>query len=157
MAGAPTKYKGEETCLHATKLAALGLTDKEMASFFEVSESTFNLWKEKHPEFSESLKGSKQAADNRVVQALYSRALGYTVTEERITKDGGVVETKKQYPPDTTACIFWLKNRDRENWRDKHEVGHTDAEGKDVKQDDLLTVAKKVAYMLNAGVSEVSH
>ena len=46
-----------------------------------------------------------------------------------VSKDGEVtrVAVEKHYPPDVTACIFWLKNRMREEWRDKQEVQHTGA------------------------------
>ena len=56
--GRPTKYKSEYA-EQAVKLCMLGMTDAEMASFFDVSESTLNLWKEAHPEFSESIKRGK--------------------------------------------------------------------------------------------------
>ena len=34
------------------------------------------------------------------------------------------VETVEHYPPDTTAMIFWLKNRQPDRWRDRAEVEH---------------------------------
>jgi hypothetical protein len=27
-------------------------------------------------------------------------------------------------PPDVTACIFWLKNRDPQHWRDSQQMEH---------------------------------
>jgi hypothetical protein len=58
-----------------------------------------------------------------VEASLYRRAIGYTVSEEKMfyNSKGGYVhkeESVKHYPPDTTAAIFWLKNRNPKMWRD---------------------------------------
>ena len=125
--GRPSAYKPEYV-KQARKLCLLGATDKQLADFFGVSEKTLNTWKKAHPEFLQSLKEAKEEADNRVVRSLFERANGYTHPEEKIFCSEGTVvraKTTKQYPPDTTACIFWLKNRCKEDWRDKvdHEHG----------------------------------
>lgn len=120
--GRPTKFS-LGMLPQIAKLAQRGWTDQEMADFFQVSRSTWNLWKIKHPKFSDALKGWKKEADDRVERSLYERAIGYTHIEEKIfcNKDGEVtvVETHKHYPPDTTACIYWLKNRQPDKWRDR--------------------------------------
>ena len=79
----------------------------------------------KYSEISESLKSNKEIADIAVENALYKRAIGYQYTET--TKEAGkVVKTVvKEVAPDTTAQIFWLKNRQPERWRDKQEVQHS--------------------------------
>lgn len=128
-AGRPTSYK-KEYAEQAKKLCALGATDAQLADFFEVAISTISLWKVKHPEFSEALKMVKAEADERVEQSLYRRAMGYEHDEVDIRViDGKVVQTpiRKFYPPDTVAAIFWLKNRKKEEWRDRVEqsVSHT--------------------------------
>jgi hypothetical protein len=123
MAGRPTDYK-EEYNAQAEKLCKLGATDKELADFFEVVESTINEWKLKHPEFSESIKAGKILADSEVAEKLFKRATGYSHEDVDIKViDGQIVTTDlvKHYPPDTTAAIFWLKNRQKEKWRDKTE------------------------------------
>lgn len=122
--GRPTKFKPEYV-EQARKLANLGATDREVAEFFEVAESTVHLWKHEHPEFSESLKVGKEAADDRVEQSLYRRALGYSHDAVKMhVVDGAVSLTPyvEHYPPDTTAAIFWLKNRRKAEWRDKTET-----------------------------------
>lgn len=122
--GRPTKFKPEYV-EQARKLCKLGATDQELADFFEVALSTLNLWKIEHPAFSESLKLGKETADERVVQALYNRAMGYSHPDTDIrVVDGSIVETPmiKHYAPDTTAAIFWLKNRRPGEWRDKQEL-----------------------------------
>lgn len=118
--GRPSKFK-PEFVEQARKLAQLGATDREAAEFFNVNEATLHRWKHEHPGFCESLKTGKEAADARVVQSLYRRAIGYSHDEVHITAyEGAVTQTPivKHYPPDTTAGIFWLKNRDPEHWRD---------------------------------------
>jgi len=123
-AGRPTKYK-EEYAEQAFKLCLLGATDKSLADFFQVEESTVNLWKLEHQEFSESIRAGKDEADAKVAQKLYHRALGYDHPEDKIFVHEGkpvIVPTTKYYPPDATSAIFWLKNRKSEVWRDRREV-----------------------------------
>lgn len=121
--GRPSKYK-KEFAEQAKKLCLLGATDAELADFFEVPESTLNNWKKAHPEFMESLKSGKRLADAQVAEKLFNRALGYSHPEDDIRALNGeivITPTIKRYPPDTTAAIFWLKNRQPERWRDKPE------------------------------------
>jgi hypothetical protein len=124
MAGRPSKYK-PEYAQQASKLCALGATDAQLADFFEVAISTVALWKVQHQEFSDAVKVPKAEADMRVEQSLYRRAMGYEHDEVDIRVVGGeVVQTpiRKYYPPDSTAMIFWLKNRQPGEWRDKVEM-----------------------------------
>jgi hypothetical protein len=124
--GRPSSFKPEYV-EQARKLCELGATDREVAEFFGVTEQTLNNWKTAHPVFFESLKLGKEAADNRVEQSLYRRALGYSHDSVHISNyQGEVTQTPivEHYPPDTTAAIFWLKNRRRESWRDKIDHGH---------------------------------
>lgn len=110
----------------ALKLCLLGATDKELAEFFSVSEQTLNKWKKDYPEFLESLKKGKNIADANVASRLYNRAIGYSCKATKFaTSEGRITDSKEyieHYPPDTTAAIFWLKNRQPEKWRDKKEV-----------------------------------
>jgi len=125
--GRPTKYKPEYP-EQAAKLCRLGATDREMADFFKVNEDTFNNWKLAHPEFAESLKTAKAEADARVIESLYRRALGYSHDEVHISNYQGEITMTpivKHYPPDTVACIFWLKNRQPADWRDRKEIEHS--------------------------------
>ena len=127
-AGAPTKYK-PEYCELATNYCLLGATDVDLAEFMEVNESTIHLWKKTHPEFSKAIKEGKEIADSKVAQSLYNRALGYSHKETKIaTHEGQITDSKefiKHYAPDPTSCIFWLKNRQKDKWRDKQDVGLT--------------------------------
>lgn len=83
-------------------VAGLVETDKEIAIVLGVSEKTLNTWK-KNPEFFQALKNGKLKLDVNVKKSLYKLAIGGNVT----------------------ACIFWLKNRDREHWRDQQQQEHS--------------------------------
>ncbi len=109
----------------ARKLAALGAVNREIAAVIGVSERTLHRWKLEHPEFAVELRLGKEAADRRVEQSLYHRAIGYTYDTVKIGFYDGkpvVAEYVEHVPPDTTAAIFWLKNRKPEEWRDKREI-----------------------------------
>ena len=130
--GRPSSYK-PEYAPQAVKLCRLGATDAEMADFFGVSEQTINAWKNAHPEFLESLKAGKLEADANVADRLYQRAMGYTHEAVKIAAnpqgDHVAVPYTEHYAPDTTAAIFWLKNRRPDQWRDKHTQELTGAAG----------------------------
>lgn len=133
--GRPTKYK-DQYSEQTYKLCLLGATDKDLADFFEVSEQTVNSWKEEYPEFLESIKRGKSEADANVASRLYQRAMGYEHEDTEFASFQGQITDEKQYlkhyPPDTAAAIFWLKNRQRDKWRDKVEsdVSLSNADGK---------------------------
>lgn len=120
----PTDYR-QEYAEQARKLCLLGFTDKQLAVFFGVNESTINRWKQKYPEFCKSIKSGKVIADAQVAESLFKRATGMEVEEVEVRGDGDNEikrVTKKHISPDTTAQIFWLKNRQPELWRDKPTV-----------------------------------
>ncbi len=132
--GVKSTYK-PEYAEQARKLCLLGATDKELADFFGCNEATINNWKTRHPDFLESIKKGKDIADGEVADRLYRRAMGYSHEDEdirTISIGDGMSEiiktpTVKHYPPDTAACIFWLKNRQKSKWRDKQEVEQSGA------------------------------
>ncbi|MCH5271590.1 MAG: helix-turn-helix domain-containing protein [Lachnospiraceae bacterium] len=101
-----------------------GLTDEEIAKKMGITRSTLYEWKKKYPDISDALKKGKEIVDIQVENALLKRALGYEYEEisEEYGVDGNLVKRKvtvKQVVPDTTAQIYWLKNRNPEQWRDK--------------------------------------
>jgi hypothetical protein len=125
--GRPTKYR-PEYCAQAEKLCKLGATDIEIADFLEVDVRTLYRWKGEHEEFCQALKAGKEISDERVERSLFARANGYEHDEVDIrVVDKEIVQTsiRKYYPPDTTAAIFWLKNRRPDLWRDKTDVEAT--------------------------------
>ena len=130
-------------------LARRGCSDEEIAEAFGVSVRTVYNWKKAHPEFLQALNECKGKADEAVVESLYAKACGNV---KRITKkkrdvldsDGRKVTltevTEETLPPDTTAMIYWLKNRQPELWRDRP------------KQDDTDTAVLKAAKELVSSV-----
>jgi len=129
--GRPTKYR-DEYAEQAYKLCLVGYTDKDLAEFFGVDESTINNWKLDHKEFLESLSRGKDIADAEAAFKFYQRVCGYRYTETRTTKyigeDGkaaitGIVVQEKEIPPDVGAAIVWLKNRQPKYWRENGGFG----------------------------------
>ena len=123
-AGQPTKFNAKVQ-KQILCMALKAFTDIEMCDILNITEQTLANWKIKHSKFFESLKDAKAEADKSVVKSLYERACGFQCpVEERIIVVDGKEATEKItkfYPPDPTSMIFWLKNRDKENWRDKQE------------------------------------
>ena len=102
-----------------------GLIDEKIAKNMGISRSTLNVWKTKYPDISDALKKGKEVIDRQVENALLKRTLGYEYKEIKEKEEDGVITeritTIKQVIPDTTAQIFWLKNRKPDKWRDKQE------------------------------------
>lgn len=102
-------------------LAKYGLTDEQIGEVLGISHDTIDREK-KNPEFCVSLKEAKDIADLAVANALYHRAIGYSYPEEKVFNNNGEiirVTVNKHCLPDTTACIFWLKNRRPNEWQEK--------------------------------------
>ena len=158
--GRPSDYR-PDFCDQARKLCRLGATDIEVADFLGVSVATLNNWKAAHPAFLDALKEGKSEADTRVVDSLYHRAVGYSFDSEKvqIQRDGSVVRApiREHVPPDTTAAIFWLKNRRPQDWRDvhKHEVGRP-GEFEDKSPDELRAFIAREAAALGVGGPETA-
>jgi hypothetical protein len=115
--GRPSKYS-EEIVEQVRELALAGKTNDEIAAALDINRSTLTAWKLKHPEFSAALKAWKDDADDAVEQSLYAKALS----------------------GDTTACIFWLKNRRSQDWRD---VKHIDSKQETTHRYDLDSLAEE--------------
>lgn len=125
-AGRPSSYS-KAFAKQAEKLCALGATDQEVADFFEVDVRTVYRWKHDHTEFCQALKAGKDAADERVERSLYQRAIGYEQDAVKIFMPASspspvYAPYREKIVPDTTAAIFWLKNRRASEWRDKRET-----------------------------------
>ena len=103
-----------------------GLIDEQIAKNMGIALSTLKLWKNGHPAILAALKRGKEVIDIEVENALYKRAIGYTYEEvkEEEMPDGRVRRTVtiKEVAGDTTAQIFWLKNRKPAEWRDKQNI-----------------------------------
>lgn len=128
-----------------------GLFDKDIAKKMNVSEATLNNYKKKFPEVKQALRKGKEIVDIEVENALFKKALGYNVPVQKAFKLKDVVygengkkisETERieyaeeeiHVPADTTAQIFWLKNRKKAQWRDKVEYEANTGEINKVKE-----------------------
>lgn len=116
---------------------------------------TIYRWKIEHDEFCQALKGGKAAADERVERSLFAKATGYTFDAVKIFQyEGSPVEVpyREHVPPDTTAAIFWLKNRKPTEWRDKLDLNHSG--GLDLSRAKEADVDARIAELIGkAGVS----
>ncbi|MFA5348132.1 MAG: hypothetical protein WC294_08340 [Methanoregula sp.] len=133
MAGRKPRYDPKRHPRIALSVSRKGKTNPEIAASLGIVESTLHEWRKKYPEFSDALKEGKEEADSRVEASLFQRATGYDLDVEETTEypDGGmqVKRTKKHIAPDTTAQIFWLKNRRPDEWRDKQQQEITGPNG----------------------------
>lgn len=153
--GRPPKYN-PELAKQAEKLCALGATDEDLADFFGVSIRTIARWKAAHEEFCQALKVGKADADDRVERSLYQKAVGYTFDGEKVFQFQGEVvraKTREHVPPDTTAAIFWLKNRRPEEWRDKVHQEVTGKDGGPIQTEDVSAARDEIARRV-AGLAE---
>ena len=122
--GRPTRYKPTHAEV-VRKACEAGFVNDEIAAFLGISHSVLQRWRLQNPELQAALKTGKEAADERVVASLYNRAIGYTYDSVKIfMHEGEPVEVpyREHVPPDVTACIFWLKNRRPDLWRDRHDM-----------------------------------
>lgn len=129
--GRPSEYL-EAYAEQARKLCLLGATNEDLAKFFEVSTVTIGKWMKAHPAFVTAIKNGRETADAHVAERLYTRATGFVAPDTHVSvieKEVVLTPIDKHYPPDTTAAIFWLKNRQREKWKDVHRVENTGANG----------------------------
>lgn len=99
-----------------------GLTEAEICKLLGVGVSTFAEYKNEYVELLDTLKEGKSVADDLVEQALYNTAIGYDYMEQAVTNSGEIVDVRKYSKPNTTAQIFWLKNRRKDQWREKQDV-----------------------------------
>ena len=135
-----------------------GLTDEQIASNMGVAYSTLRAWRDKYSALSAALKSGKEVVDRMVENALLKRATGELRTirkpikvKEALYEDGKRISEKEHIeyadeeiyiPPDTTAQIFWLKNRKPSMWRDRAQV---DIDAEFSKVDELISAIDKVA------------
>lgn len=121
--GKYTDWLTPEGLLKIEGWARDGLTDEQISKNIGISRSTLNVWKDRYSDISDALKRGKDVIDRQVENALLKRALGYEYEEVKEKFEDGVITeltvTKKEVVPDTTAQIFWLKNRKPDKWRDK--------------------------------------
>lgn len=117
--GQPTSYQTDYNAL-ARNYCLLGATNEELAQFFEVSPRTIDNWLAAHRAFGDAVREGRLYADAEIASRLHERGIGYVQVVERRELHRGeekVITTKVHYPPDTNACMFWLRNRQPRKWR----------------------------------------
>jgi hypothetical protein len=136
-----------------------GATDTDICNGLGISAQTLYTWKGKYPEFAQAIQKGKEIIDIQVENALLKRALGYKYDEVHFEPQPVIFEGKvkldefgapiikmqpikkviKEVLPDTTAQIFWLKNRKPHVWRDrKHVEANVTTKGFDYMSDEEL-------------------
>jgi hypothetical protein len=105
-AGRPTKYD-PAMCDRVIELGVDGLTLAEMAGELDITRETLRMWCNEHPEFS------------CAVKAGVDKAQAWWEGQGRIATFGGCDGFN------ATSYIFQMKNRFKEDWRDKVEQEHS--------------------------------
>jgi len=131
---AKQKYNARLPAL-AEKYARAGMIDKQIAKKLGICLASFYKYQIKHIEFMEALKRGKAPVDAEVENSLLKRTLGFEYEETTVeyspgpkggkAKPNSIKKTTKMVIPDVTACIFWLKNRKPQRWRDRHDFNVT--------------------------------
>jgi hypothetical protein len=122
--GRPTAYKPENAEI-ARYACMLGATNETLAARFEVCRRTIDSWIATIPEFSIAVRQGREGADEAVISALFSRATGMEQKMTKVFCHRGQPVTANytvQLPPDVRACIFWLRNRRPEEWRENRPL-----------------------------------
>ena len=122
--GQPTLYK-PEYCELAHNYCLLGATNEALGGFFGVTRRTIDNWIATHPAFAHAIEQGRAVADAEIARSLFSRAKGFSHKVTRTTLYQGeerTITNTVAYPPDTPACMFWLRNRQRQLWNLKAEA-----------------------------------
>ena len=100
-----------------------GLTKEQIANNIGIGRTTLYEWEQKEPNIANTLKKGREVVDFEVENALLKSALSGNVT----------------------AQIFWLKNRKKNEWRERQEYSNDE----ELSKLDKLLEEQKNAYMDN--------
>ena len=139
--GRPSEYNGRYHIPWVKSLARRGLTVKEIAKEMGIAKSTLCKWVKENPDLSDALNEGRSYADALVENSLFSLTQKSTVTEKKTIVSSSDTEqkplrieiTEKDVPPSAAACIFWLKNRQKDRWR---ELPKYDNDQNDLNEDE---------------------
>jgi hypothetical protein len=147
--GRPSDYT-DEMCAIAHLSIPEGGTLDAIANVCGVHRATVSRWMDAHEEFCDAVKAIRCICDDRVERSLFRKATGYNVSQQVYDKRSGKIQSLEiSVPGDTAACIFFLKNRRPQMWRDKHDVAMTGADGGPIVYADA-TADQLQAYALEA-------
>lgn len=159
----PLNPRAIDTVKRVAMFARLGATDPEIASFLGIAVKTWQEWRGRYPKLKEASRLGKDEADERVIRALYQRALGYEQTVSKLyaekSKSGGTeyyeVEATEKIPGEVAAQIWWLKNRRSDEWRDRQIIGLGGDKGGAVivedRRESPREIARLIAFALAVG------
>lgn len=108
-----------------SRLVQLGLTNNEIGQALGISKDAFYWMLRKNPELAEVVVAARERPNAAVQAALFKRAVGFKTREIVLANGRPTKVILNEFPPDVTACIFWLKNKDSENWKDVTHVNLT--------------------------------
>jgi hypothetical protein len=136
----------EKKATQIEKLCMLGATDAEVAAFFDVSDQVLNRWRVQSELIAKVLKIGKVPSDHRVERSLFDRAVGCERAMVKVffnPRTGQVVEHHymEKYPPDPLSCIFWLKNRKPDSWRERYDTPPVDPQEAAILAQEVLSRA----------------
>ena len=123
-AGRPTVYKPEYAEM-ARLSCILGATNPVLAGQFGVARSTVDRWIAEIPDFRDAVRNGRELADAKVACALFARATGMKHEATRVFCHDGkpvTVTYTVELPPDVRACMYWLRNRQPELWRENRRL-----------------------------------
>jgi len=143
--GRPSKFQ-ESYIQQVVHLCKLGATSQEIADALGVGLTTIKRWMDENEQFRAAVKDGKALADERVVKALFSRAIGCHIQDSDIRViEGQIVITplEKHFPPDTAACMAWLHNRRPDEWKPRKAA---DPDGED---DSITSALNKIVERLH--------
>lgn len=143
--GRPKEYAPSYVAI-AYAHAAGGGMDGGLAEKLGVAVATVYRWKVEYPDFHDAIKRGKLGFDQQVQDALLSKATGATLNKQVAIKlkdveydDMGkklaererveLVTVQEQAAPDTGAMIFWLTNRQGDDWKNTQRREMTGADG----------------------------
>lgn len=141
------------------RLCRLGMTDTEIALFFEIKIQTFWMWRAKHPDFVAALRTGREFAHERVERAAYQCAVGFTIQEIKLFHHQGMVvehPVDVYYPPDGKLAMRWLESARAKKWANPNKVELSGPGGKPVEIEnmDSKELAKRIAFTLLAGLPQ---
>ena len=117
--GRPQQYRPKMCDLIDNYQFNRGATITEICELLGLPYRVVYDWMDRYPEFSQAIARARARCDDHVVKGLYNRCVGLDIREQRVTKDGDVVDISRELPPDPDAAIAWLANRQPEEWRRK--------------------------------------
>lgn len=147
--GRPPKYHESHPHRAFKLISRNGIPQEDLAVAFGVTDACISQWKDEHPEFLKAINDAWYAwTTGEVKKALARRAVGFTVPEEKVFCNGeGLVtkvQTKRYYPPDTSALMYWLNNRAKDEWAYATRVEHS---GK-VQTEEVGEASKAIAQFI---------